>query len=436
MMPLKVICDILKKYFKLKQLKIKKMNRKMFNFKWSFLFVAGFGLLLSTGCDPDEGPDEPILEDGIFVTGEATGYTGNDAKASFSTAKNEVCQSERASLYETYIALESGKAFQISVVAGGTETLWGPGTDFTSGTGGNDEPQTAFQYGDIAAGATSFEVPSNGLYHVAFDTEVAKAVIIPVNSLGIIGDAAAGWSDDVVFTASVFDTTTITYSGSNVELGPTGSFKFRMNNGWKVSIDTSDAVTCDNNGTPTNGLKLNTNFGATTNALASDLEPGGLNYSVGSDGIFQSGIYDVDLTWTAGTGWTSTFNRTADLIVDYSAVEFGFIGDGLDNMGNQHNWDDGSTLYNQAPTVDGDNLVWFYDDVVVNSIGGGFKIREGQDWSGHVLGFSNVALTGTWAGNFTGNDDDNFLPTNSGTGDFTLTISTITNEIGLNVDLQ
>ena len=262
-------------------------------------------------------------------------------------------------------------------VAGAERTTWGPGADWASATGGNEEPQVAIQRGAIAVTATKFTVPSDGLYHVVIDTKTGKGAIVPVE-WGIIGQATpSGWSGDTKLEASAFSTSSMTFSAKGIQLSA-GEWKFRYSGGWKVELDSTEDL-----GNGAKGVKFNTNFGGTPDMLV----PGGNNMATD-----KSGIYDLSITWTAGEGHKAMITRTGDVPArDYSAVSVGLIGDGV--PGNAWDKDD----YASTPAKAGDVYTWTFSNVALVATGG-FKIRTEGTWDDINLGYDGNIIGGPAAG--------------------------------------
>lgn len=401
------------------------MKNMMFNStRWMFIFLAVFGVLFMSSCGEDPVTDDTttvLVEDGFYIQGDATLYTDFDIDATLSATRNEVPQADRAELLEIFVAVRGTGGFNIIEVAGATRTTWGPGSDFADVVGGdNDQPQVTFQRGSIAETTTQFTVPSDGLYHVVIDTEVGIGTIVPVQYWGIIGGATpGGWSDDTQMPHTGFDMSTMTFEATDIAM-TLGDFKFRYSGGWKVEIDTTYDL-----GSGSTGIKVNANFGGAVDALV----PGGDNITNA-----ESGFYTATIVWTAGSGFAATLTRTGDLpTADWSSVELGLVGAGLviDNIG--HNWDVTAKLH--TPQVSGVVYTWTYNDVGVLMGQGGFKIREGQDWSGTIIGFNEVTLEGDGAADFETNGDGNFVPLIEGAVyDMTLVIDAATEVYTLTMD--
>ena len=371
------------------------------------IMAALFGVITLNSCKDDEEvtpAEEELVEDGFYIQGPSSAYAGYDIKATLSSTRNEVLQEDRATLLEIFVALKAGDGFNIMQVAGNERTSWGPGTDWASAMGGNEEPQVDIQRGAIATTSTRFTVPTDGLYQVVIDTETGKGAVVPVE-WGFIGQSTpGGWSGDTKFDAPAFDMTTMTWSLTGVEMGG-GEWKFRYSGGWKVEIDTTIDL-----GDGKKGVKFNTNFGndAAGAAFAGALVPGGDNYTD------ASGVYDVSMTWTAGSGHTAVYTKTGDLPArDFSTVEVGLIGDGVQDG----NWD--GELFATTPAKDGDVYTWAYNGVQLASAGG-FKLRTAGTWDDINEGYSDI-VTGPSASDIQDNGG-NMQAKADGTYDIVFTI--------------
>jgi hypothetical protein len=367
--------------------------------KWFMLALLFSATIAITGCSNDEDDTTPtptLVEDGFYVNGDATFLGDFDLATTFSSTLNEVGQKDRPELLEAVVALNAG-SFNIVQVAGSDRTTWGPAADFAEvATGTTDEPKVPFWRGSLEVTDNAFTITDQGLYHIYIDTEVAKVVIVPVSYWGIIGGATPnGWGDDTRMESTGFDAGSITFQATDVAL-TLGDFKFRMSGGWKVEVDTTY-----DDGSGDIGIKANTNFGGSVDALAA-----------GGDNITNSegGIYTVTMVWTAGEGYTASLEKTDDLPAeDWTNIELGLVGDGLMNMGAQHNWDE--TIFLTKPDANGTVYTYTFADVQVTTGGGGFKMREGQTWDNKIIGFPDIAtIDGDGAADFETNGDGNFVP--------------------------
>lgn len=261
-------------------LKISIMKKNVFKLIW----VLALALITSISfysCDPEEDPiEEEIFLDGFYISGEASAFAKLDvlSKMKATTVENDN-NSARDGLNEIYIALQAGKTFTITEVAGSTKTAWGAGADFKTvdQVDVTDEMTGKIQIGGIKEDGT-FTVPENGLYHVVIDKQSKRAAILPVQHWAIIGGATPlGWSDNVMAAKGAFSVDTMTFEITNITMLQ-GDYKFRYSGAWKQTIVTDPEII------------VNTNFGGTLDALL----PGGSNIAFAKA---DQGIYTVTATW-------------------------------------------------------------------------------------------------------------------------------------------
>jgi hypothetical protein len=324
-----------------------------------------------SSCKKDDETTPPVIVlDGYYVKGAVTAYADFNANAMMKITRNEVTQTDRASLLELYIPIKAGAdGFNIVKVAGSVQTVYGPGTPLSIiDPGTTDEPKVPFQRGTLAESANKFTVPADGMYHVVIDYELMKVVIVPVH-WGLIGAATPdGWGTSTQMTESAFNLTTMSWNISDMELRG-GDWKFRYSNGWKVELDTTVDL-----GGGKKRVKVNTNFGGAVNALV----PGGANI-VNAD----PGIYTCNMTYTLGTGYVVTLTKTGGLpLTNWTGVVCDAIGTGvsIDNptanadtsswhWGNQMLGDNGG-----IPVVATDKYTWTWTGIILEA-DQGFKVR-------------------------------------------------------------
>ncbi|MCK9208316.1 MAG: SusF/SusE family outer membrane protein [Salinivirgaceae bacterium] len=384
-------------------------------FKLSWLLIAAF--VSFTACnndDDDNGGDNPILvEDGIYVKGAGTALADLDAKGMMKVTRNEVLQEERADLLEIYIAVKGGTdGFNIVEVAGSTQTVYGPGTDYVvvgEADRDGDEPKVDFWRGSYTESADKFTVTADGLYHVMIDKELKKVAVVPV-VWGVIGAATpGGWSNSTALSTYTFDLNTITFAGTEIELTK-ADYKFRYSDGWKVILDTEYDL-----GNGSKGIKVNTNFGGAVDALV----PGGANIANA-----EGGVYTIEMKWTLGGAYAATVTKTGEsTIKDYTNTELGLVGDGIIVADTANGWNFTTGL--SKPVVSNTTYTWSWEGVEV-SAAGSFKFREGQTWDNMSIGYPQVTVEGGAASNFGTNNDGNFVPVADGVFDITLKIEAAT----------
>ena len=377
--------------------------------------VAVFALVFSaSSCKKttdDPVPDPIIVLDGYYIKGAVTAYPDFNANAMMKVARNEVTQTDRASLLELYLPIKAGAdGFSIVKVAGSVKTTYGPMLGF--GVVANpttDEPKVPFQRGAVSGTSTTkFTVPEDGFYHVVFDYALNVAAIMRVH-WGVIGAATpGGWGGSTVLPESAFNATTMSWTATDMVMTK-ADFKYRYSDGWKVEIDTLDAD-------PLKWIKVNTNFGGAVDKLVA----GGANITNAAPGK-----YTVKMVYTLGTGYVATLVKTGDLdIKDYTNTELGLVGNGLIIGGVQQDWN--VTNFIHKPVVENvTTYFWTYNQVEVTTLGS-FKIREGQDWTKKSIGYNDVTMAGLAADKFGTNTDGNFVPLENGIFDMVLKIDAVT----------
>ena len=338
----------------------------------TLILMAGLMVFSSCKKDDDDDTTVPIVVlDGIYVKGAATAYTAFDAKAMMAVTRNEVDQTERASLYELYIPLTANaEGFSIVKVAGAVQSTYGPGADWGVVTElTTDEPKDGIILrGAVEENATKFVVSEDGMYHVVIDMELMIATVAHVH-WGIIGAAThEGWGTSTVLTESAFNSMSMSWEITDMELRG-GDWKFRYSNGWKIELDT----TLDIGGGNT-GVKVNTNFGGALDALL----PGGDNMVNDAPGIYTIGI-----AYTLGTGYVATAVKTGDLpLTNWTGVVCDAVGDGVsaDNpaaIPDPSGWGWGNQLIGDnagVPVVNGDVYTWTWTGIILEA-DQGFKVR-------------------------------------------------------------
>lgn len=391
--------------------------------RWAGLAVlALIAMVTMVSCDDDPDPDPPILvEDGLYVQGAGTGLTDLNGTGLMAKAKNEVNQTERASLYEMYVAVKGGSdGFNLVDVVGGVSTSWGPGSDFAEVSQAEldgEEPNMGLWKGSYAESETAFTVPDNGLYHVVVDTELGLVAIAKVE-WGLIGAATpGGWSGSTQFDAPAFDLNMMEFSSTDLIMTK-GDFKYRYSNGWKIILDADVDL-----GEGVTGVKVNCNFGGALDAL----DAGGAN--INND---ISGFYTATMKWELGGAHSATLTKTDDLpSTNYSAYEMGLVGDGIMVADTAFGW--GATYMKVLPTDASPTYTWTWTGIEIATTGS-FKIRQGDDWDGLILGYPQVTMAGSSADNFGTNDDGNFVPVADGTFDFTLVVDAVADAFTLTVE--
>jgi len=360
-------------------------------------------------CKSDTAVTTPLVEDGFYIMGTATGATTLSSAGMMQSGLNEnAANVQTAGLYEKYVALEAGSTFTIVKKAGTVETTLGKDIVKDSTTSGLDYNISGakVQFGTYKENGTAFSVTKSQLYQVVIYEATKSVAIIPVkwqtNGLG---------TPDSLGLVGSFNKTTMTYKLTNV-VTDLGNMKIKSYNGWKFDMTPNEVI-------PANKVKVNCNFGATkTGALADLFKFDGTANNVLQGGpdiavaFANRGKYTVELTWTLGKGNSHTlkFTKTAELpIVDPSTFVYSMIGSAfnLPAGGPDANWTfDNDLVYNAGlssvtdQTTKAGTYVFKASNVSMLA-GGEFKIRKDHLWD-VAFGYTAANIKGD-AANFVDN---------------------------------
>ena len=144
--------------------------------KFRFMWLLAAAALAFTACDKDDDNDKPqiLVEDGLYIVGEATAWADYDLKGQMVGGINEVDKQPRSTMFEKYVALEAGKTFKIVEIAGKQAIEYGPDNIADVVTNGeNEQPNVTAKVGSYKTGG-SYTVNESGLYHVVIDKELQK----------------------------------------------------------------------------------------------------------------------------------------------------------------------------------------------------------------------------------------------------------------------
>ncbi|WP_173074026.1 cadherin repeat domain-containing protein [Tenuifilum thalassicum] len=340
--------------------------------KLRLMWLLAAATMIFAACNKDDGNDGPtiLVEDGLYIVGEATPWTDYDLKGQFAGGINEADnQQPRATMFEKYVALEAGKTFKIVEIAGKEAIEYGPDNLMDVATEGlREQPNVTAKVGSFKTGG-EYTVAESGLYHIILDKELSKVAIIPVPYWGILGGSSPyGWNDDNTHMELVgaFDKNELVFEITDLELRE-GDFKFRYGSGWKFELDEEGTV------------KANTNFGGAVDALV----PGGSNIALAKE---NEGIYTVRMKWSAqtgGLGMTAELVKTGDVepLPEYPTELF-MIGNALnsedsDNDGTPDGWQWNLTDAPMVPVHSHEYMFW---KIVWLNAGGEFKFAPEKAW--------------------------------------------------------
>lgn len=335
--------------------------KKVLYFLSAMALMAGF-----TACgdekDPVDGGFENVVEDGFYVTGEATGATEITAEWGMAAGINEVDVTTRNGMFEKYVWLEGGKDFELVYYAAGKSTRYSSALEVPTHLpeGDGDQPRDAFRRGVLLVGADApaMQVEETGFYHIVLDQNTNgdlnnPLILVAPARMGIRGDNN-GWG----FTEATMNRAedgTITWVVEDVALKAGQGFKFAYGHGWKIQLDDAGNV------------KANTNLGP-------DMTPGGQTNILAE----EKGIYKITLTYkNAGGSFNNSFSykmeKTADLVLT--------VPENMYIIGNEFgNWNWGAAeVVTMTPVNGADGQFWAVRYMTTTTE---FKFCSVKDWNG------------------------------------------------------
>ncbi len=225
--------------------------------------------------------------------------------------------------------------------------------------------------GSIVESETPFTVPEDGLYHIAYDSEIGIVTVARV-VWGIIGGATpGGWAESTEMEASAFDLNTISFSIPSLPLFE-DDYKFRYSNGWKVILDADYELEYDK------GIKVNANFGGEVGNLIA----GGANLT---NNYYAN--YTITITWSIESGHTASveFESEANPLSEYPESMY-LVGEAT-----AYGWDQPGTyedaiMHKCAGGSETEGLFW---KILHIEAGLGFKLSA-EYWENPNIGFFEV----------------------------------------------
>ena len=271
-------------------------------------------------------------------------------------------------MFEKFIYLTAGN-FNIVEKSGATELTYG----FKAGTmetfdseGDGDETDGPVVTGEFEDGAMAFNAPANGFYHVILDKNSGNVWFTKINHWAVMGDATdLGWSSEYPMTQVTLSATEAEWQITDLTLRERGGFKFRYNDGWKITTD--DFI-----------IFANIGKGATDDEFIM----GGGTFAYPEAG---EGAYTVKLSWSVEEGFSYSTERTGDVepLPEYPDALY-MIGSALntddsDVDGTPDGWQWDLTDMPMVPSHSKPHLfwkiVWLYENE-------SFKFAPGREWVG------------------------------------------------------
>lgn len=332
-------------------------------FKFAWLFIAA--TVIFTACSKDDDDEIPGIpaEDGVYVTGPATGFDDLVLEGMMDGGREEgdgFASNPRTGMFEKFLYLTAGN-FNIVEKSGATELNYG----FKAGTtetfdseGDGDETDGPVTTGEFEDGGLAFNAPSSGFYHVILDKPTGKVWFTRINHWAVMGDATdLGWSAEYPMTQVSLTATEAEWEITELTLRERGGFKFRYNDGWKITTD--DFI-----------IFANIGKGATD----TEIIMGGDTFSYPDDG---EGAYTVTLSWSITDGFSYSAERTGDVepLPEYPE-ELYMIGASVGG------WDWAEIDLPLIPVHSKPHLFWKIVWIESGVDDAGYKFAPQRDWIG------------------------------------------------------
>jgi hypothetical protein len=339
----------------------KNLKKNMFKFGW--LFIAA--LAIFSACEKDDDDDDPGVpaEDGVYLTGPATGFDGLVLDGMMQPGREEgegFSSNLRTGMYEKFLYLTAGN-FNIVEKSGETEMTYGfvEGTSDTfDNEGEGDETDGPVTTGEVVDGGVAFSAPSAGFYHVIMDKTAGKVWFTQITQWAVIGDATdLGWSDEYAMTEVSLGAESAEWEITDLTLRERGGFKFRYNSGWKISTD--DVI-----------IFANIGKGDTDDEFIM----GGGTFPYPDAG---EGAYTVTLSWTIEDGFSYSTERTGDVepLPEYPE-ELYMIGASVGG------WDWATVDLPMIPVHSKPHLFWKIVWIEAGVADAGYKFAPQKEWNG------------------------------------------------------
>ena len=348
--------------------------------KLSFILLSFAAIsLFVVGCKTDDPkPPVEIVEDGFYLSGEATSATELKTENLMSVGINEQGQVVRNGMREKYVALEAGKTFTITEVRGSTKTVFGADMSVAAPYELDDQPAIELQRGTFAKDGKAFQVTKSGLYHVIMEDSLKTVVIAPAE-MGIRG-GMNGWGF-TAFEEPTFNKTSMTYKLENVDITTATTFKIAYGAGWKLSLDEEGKVQANTN--------LGNNATESVSIMENNLIQGGQDISI------DRGVYTIELTWNLKDGdLGKSFSGKVTKTGETSAPEYpeNIYMIGADVGG----WDwSGDYIVTMNPVHSHPYAFWAIVYLAPPALDPGFKFSPVKDWAGD-FGKSGDAVDGVY----------------------------------------
>ncbi|MGL1889606.1 MAG: SusF/SusE family outer membrane protein [Reichenbachiella sp.] len=358
---------------------------KNLNKLWS-LMLSLIVVMAMVSCDeddvagPGDGGDEGLLlADGFYLAKDGEDpISDNQIKAANVDAPSFSAMA-RVGFMQGTMYLTTGSYTLVEVKDKViVSTIGGAVTDVTEV---HNEECDESGYSLVAAtvDGAAFAVAAEGLYVVAYDTDLAEIVYDQYETVGIIGGATpGGWSTDTQMTGTV-TAEGGSWSVEGVDMEE-NEWKIRFNCRWGIDRRLDTTVDFDN----ANGYSFFTNYGGSVDNLV----PG----NEGSNMVIaERGVYTITFSWLPGGSVVATTERTGDLepLPEWPEAMY-MIG------GSIGGWDWAANGVQMIPVHSNPHLFWRIIWIENGAADPGFKFAPAAEW-GSDFGVTGDATDGVYA---------------------------------------
>ena len=319
------------------------------------------------------------VQPGVYVTGEATIFSGAAPASQLGTLKDlDPADTEApADVVAIDTWLKAGAPFSITIARSTTDQA-------EYGMGGEISSSDRSKVYSLTSGAAGFTVAEDGLYRLLVNTTLSQIHIIPIK-WGVIGAATPGaWDSETALPEVSFDEATFvaTYKGKVVMT--TGEYKFRYSGDWGYTFDVAEGTQ----------LKYHTNIGGAETGVTLPIAGGFIDGAAGGNNLATTagGEYEMTVTYDLRT---RGYKMSSKLIGEPTPPPAVTLPTEMFLIGSVNGWD-----WNNAwPLIpvngfvgpQGDNGVSKYWTIRYFNAGDAIKFNNVKSWNRTDFGFGAVS---------------------------------------------
>ena len=345
--------------------------------------IIPFLFFLSTllfGCKA--GNDNWVIvtdvQPGVYVTGEATVFTGEAPASQLLTLKDyDPLETEApAEVVAIDTWLKAGAPFSITIARGGEDMA-------KYGNGGEVSSTDRSSVYTLTAGGADFTVPADGLYRLLVDTSLSQIHIVPIK-WGVIGAATPGaWDKETPLSEVSFDEANYLASFTSKVILTTGEYKFRYSGDWGYSFTATAGA-----------LKYHTNIGGAAAGTTLPMGGGFIDGAAGGQNLATTagGEYQVTVTYNLRS---RVYQMSTKLIGEPTPPPAVTLPTEMFLIGSVNGWD-WNNAWSLIPVngfvgpqgADGVSKYW---TIRYFNAGDEFKFNNVKSWNGTEFGFAAVS---------------------------------------------